>query len=96
MAQEAEHAPVRDMAGHASAQSDAIARRRAAAQGDDGPGDTGRVTILVSHRFSTVRMADAIAVLDQGRLKEFGTHRSLMAKGGLYAELFELQAKAYR
>jgi ATP-binding cassette subfamily B protein len=56
----------------------------------------GRVTLLISHRFSTVRMADAIAVLDQGRLKEFGAHRSLMAKGGLYAELFELQAKAYR
>ena len=56
----------------------------------------GRVTLLISHRFSTVRMADAIAVIDQGRLKEFGSHRALMAKGGLYAELFELQAKAYR
>jgi ATP-binding cassette subfamily B protein len=56
----------------------------------------GRVTVLISHRFSTVRMADAIAVLDKGRLKEFGTHKTLMAKGGLYAELFELQASAYR
>jgi ATP-binding cassette subfamily B protein len=56
----------------------------------------GRVTLLISHHFSTVRMADAIAVIDKGRLKEFGTHRALMAKGGLYAELFELQAKAYR
>jgi ATP-binding cassette subfamily B protein len=56
----------------------------------------GRVTLLISHRFSTVRMADAIAVLDKGRLKEFGTHKALMAKGGLYAELFELQASAYR
>jgi ATP-binding cassette, subfamily B, bacterial len=56
----------------------------------------GRVTLIVSHRFSTVRMADAIAVIDHGRLKEFGSHRALMAKGGLYAELFELQAKAYR
>jgi ABC-type multidrug transport system fused ATPase/permease subunit len=56
----------------------------------------GRVTLLISHRFSTVRMADAIAVLDKGRLKEFGTHMALMAKGGLYAELFELQARAYR
>ncbi len=56
----------------------------------------GRVTLLISHRFSTVRMADAIAVIDQGRLKEFGSHRALMTKGGLYAELFELQAKAYR
>ena len=56
----------------------------------------GRVTLLISHRFSTVRMADAIAVIDQGRLKEFGSHRALMARGGLYAELFELQAKGYR
>jgi ABC-type multidrug transport system fused ATPase/permease subunit len=56
----------------------------------------GRVTVIVSHRFSTVRMADAIAVIDKGRLKEFGTHRALMAKDGLYAELFELQARAYR
>jgi len=56
----------------------------------------GRVTLLISHRFSTVRMADAIAVLDKGRLKEFGTHSALMANGGLYAELFELQASAYR
>jgi ATP-binding cassette subfamily B protein len=56
----------------------------------------GRVTLLISHRFSTVRMADAIVVLDQGRVKEFGTHNALMAKGGLYAELFELQASAYR
>jgi len=56
----------------------------------------GRVTLLISHRFSTVRMADAIAVLDKGRLKEFGTHKALMGKGGLYAELFELQASAYR
>jgi ATP-binding cassette subfamily B protein len=43
-----------------------------------------------------VRMADAIAVIDQGRLKEFGSHGALMARGGVYAELFELQAKAYR
>ncbi len=56
----------------------------------------GRVTLLISHRFSTILMADAIAVLERGRIKEFGTHRALMAKGGLYAELFELQAKGYR
>jgi ATP-binding cassette subfamily B protein len=56
----------------------------------------GRVTLLISHRFSTVRMADAIAVLDKGRLKEFGTHKALMANGGLYAELYELQATGYR
>ena len=59
-------------------------------------GSAGRVTLIVSHRFSTVRMADAIAVIDKGRLKEFGSHEALMARGGLYAELFELQAKAYR
>lgn len=52
-------------------------------------------TVLVSHRFSTVLMADRIAVLDQGRLAEFGSHRNLMAAGGLYAELFALQARAY-
>ena len=56
----------------------------------------GRATLLVSHRFSTVRMADAIAVLDAGRIVEFGPHRALMAAGGKYAELFDLQASAYR
>ncbi len=56
----------------------------------------GRATLLVSHRFSTVRMADAIAVLDGGRIVEFGPHEQLMAAGGKYAELFELQASAYR
>ena len=57
--------------------------------------DQGGVTVLVSHRFSTVLMADRIAVLDQGRLVEFGSHRDLMTAGGLYAELFALQARAY-
>jgi ABC-type multidrug transport system fused ATPase/permease subunit len=56
----------------------------------------GRATLLVSHRFSTVRMADAIAVLDGGRIVEFGPHDALMALGGRYAELFEMQASAYR
>ncbi len=55
----------------------------------------GGVTVLVSHRFSTVLMADLIAVLDHGRLVEFGSHRQLMAADGLYAELFRLQARAY-
>jgi ATP-binding cassette subfamily B protein len=55
----------------------------------------GGVTVLVSHRFSTVLMADRIAVLEAGRLAEFGAHRDLMAAGGLYAELFTLQARAY-
>ena len=58
--------------------------------------DRGRVTILVSHRFSTVRMADLILVLNGARLVEFGTHDELRAKGGRYAELYAIQAGAYR
>jgi ABC-type multidrug transport system fused ATPase/permease subunit len=50
----------------------------------------------VSHRFSTVRMADLIIVLDQGRIAATGDHASLIRAGGLYAELYELQARAYR
>jgi ATP-binding cassette subfamily B protein len=53
------------------------------------------VTLLVSHRFSTVQMADLIVVLDGGRVLETGTHRSLMAAGGHYAELYGLQASRY-
>jgi ATP-binding cassette, subfamily B, bacterial len=56
----------------------------------------GRITILVSHRFSTVRMADLIVVLDGSRVAEFGGHDELMAKGGAYAELYGIQAAAYR
>jgi ATP-binding cassette, subfamily B, bacterial len=56
----------------------------------------GRVTVLVSHRFSTVRMADLIVVLDGARVAEFGSHEALMAKGGLYAELYGIQAAGYR
>ncbi|HVE92879.1 MAG TPA: ABC transporter ATP-binding protein [Actinomycetota bacterium] len=55
----------------------------------------GRVTLLVSHRFSTVRMADLIVVLDAGKVAEAGSHAQLMAKGGLYADLYSIQAKAY-
>jgi ATP-binding cassette subfamily B protein len=58
--------------------------------------DDGRVTILVSHRFSTVRMADLIIVLDGARVAEFGTHDELMARTGSYAELYGIQAAAYR
>jgi ATP-binding cassette subfamily B protein len=61
-----------------------------------GARDTGRVTILVSHRFSTVRMADLILVLDGARLVEVGTHCELMARSGQYAELYSIQAAAYR
>lgn len=57
---------------------------------------SGRITILVSHRFSTVRMADLILVLDGSRLVELGSHEELMAKGGSYAELYAIQAAAYR
>jgi ATP-binding cassette, subfamily B, bacterial len=66
----------------------AAARRLAA--------ETGAVTVLVSHRFSTVRMADLIVVVADGRVAELGSHTELMAAGGRYAELFALQAHAYR
>ncbi|MGD7707766.1 ABC transporter ATP-binding protein [Microlunatus sp. Y2014] len=58
--------------------------------------ETGAVTILVSHRFSTVRMADLIVVVADGRIAEVGTHTELVGKGGRYAQLFDLQASAYR
>ena len=56
----------------------------------------GAITVLVSHRFSTVRNADLIVVLDQGRIVETGDHANLIAAGGIYAELYDLQARAYR
>lgn len=56
----------------------------------------GRTAVLISHRFSTVRMADRILVLDQGRVIESGSHEALMAQKGRYAELFDLQAAGYR
>jgi ATP-binding cassette subfamily B protein len=56
----------------------------------------GRVTILVSHRFSTVRMADLIVVLDGARVVEVGSHDDLVARGGAYAELYRIQAESYR
>jgi len=56
----------------------------------------GRTAVLISHRFSTVRMADRILVLEGGRLLEEGSHAALMARGGRYAELFTLQAEGYR
>ena len=64
----------------------ARARRRA----------NGGVTILVSHRFSTVRMADLIVVLDGARVVEVGTHDELLARGGRYAELYRIQAAGYQ
>jgi ATP-binding cassette subfamily B protein len=56
----------------------------------------GRMAVLISHRFSTVRMADRIIVLRDGRLEEEGTHDELVARGGLYNELFTMQAAGYR
>jgi ATP-binding cassette subfamily B protein len=56
----------------------------------------GKMALLISHRFSTVRMADRIVVLSGGRLIEEGNHQQLMARGGLYAEMFEMQAASYR
>jgi ATP-binding cassette subfamily B protein len=56
---------------------------------------TGAITVLVSHRFSTVRMADLILVVEGGRIIEAGDHAALLRAGGLYAELYELQARAY-
>ena len=70
-------------------------RYAAAARSADGD-VRGRVTILVSHRFSTVRMADLIVVLDGARVAEVGTHEDLLARRGQYAELYNIQAAAYR
>lgn len=56
----------------------------------------GKSAVLISHRFSTVRMADRILVLENGELKEIGSHDELLARGGRYAELFQLQAQGYR
>jgi ATP-binding cassette subfamily B protein len=55
-----------------------------------------RITILISHRFSTVRMADQIVVLNSGHIIERGSHEELMRLNGRYAQLFTLQARGYR
>ena len=56
----------------------------------------GKTALLISHRFSTVRMADRIVVLADGQIAEQGSHADLLRRGGQYAELFELQASSYR
>ena len=58
-------------------------------------GRTGSVTVLISHRFSSVRMADLIVVIDHGTLAEVGTHRDLLVADGLYARMYRQQAAAY-
>jgi ATP-binding cassette subfamily B protein len=74
----------------------ALFERYAAAARNTAPNQGGRITILVSHRFSTVRMADIIVVLDGARLVEVGTHDELMAQRGQYSELYNIQAASYR
>jgi ATP-binding cassette subfamily B protein len=74
----------------------ALFDRYAAAARDPQVARDGRITILVSHRFSTVRMADLIVVLDGARLADVGTHDELMSRGGQYAQLYRIQAAAYR
>jgi len=76
-------------------------RYSAVAKGGNPGGPTvrasdGRIILLVSHRFSTVRMADLIVVLDGSRVVEIGSHQELVGKGGSYAELYKIQAEAYR
>jgi ATP-binding cassette subfamily B protein len=71
--------------------------RYSAAAHEDGRGSAdGRITILVSHRFSTVRMADLIVMLDGARVAQVGTHEALMEEGGPYSQLYGIQAAAYQ
>jgi ATP-binding cassette subfamily B protein len=56
----------------------------------------GKLSVLISHRFSTVKMADRIIVLEKGKISEEGRHEELLARGGRYAEMFEMQAASYR
>jgi len=72
----------------AEAEAEVFARFRSLA--------ANRIAIVISHRFSTVRMADEIVVLEHGAVVERGSHDQLMAQGGRYAHLFNLQASGYR
>ena len=71
-------------------------RYAAAARAAAADGGTRAITLLVSHRFSTVRVADRIVVLDGARVADSGSHEELMARGGTYAQLYSIQAAAYR
>ncbi|MGH3990342.1 MAG: ABC transporter ATP-binding protein, partial [Pseudonocardiaceae bacterium] len=82
----AEHAVFRSL--------QSLSRAGAASDNGDSPGAT-RTTVLITHRLANIRHADQIIVLDQGRVTEQGTHEELIARGGGYAELFTLQARAY-
>ena len=68
----------------------------ASGEGRDAARADGRITVLVSHRFSTVRMADIIVVLDGAKVVEVGSHEDLIGRGGQYSELYGIQAAAYR
>ena len=59
-------------------------------------GPAGKMAILISHRFSTVRMADRIVVIENGRIAEMGSHQELLRREGIYARLFSMQAEGYR
>jgi ATP-binding cassette subfamily B protein len=74
---------------------DALFERYARAVRGAADAGSGRISVLVSHRFSTVRMADRIVVMDGSRVVETGSHEELMAAGGSYAELYRIQATAY-
>ena len=77
------------------APSEAALFDRYAAAARDAAAAQGTITLLVSHRFSTVRAADLIVVLEHGRVRETGSHEALLAADGVYAELFRLQARGY-
>jgi len=81
----------------ARAEQAAFTALRSMAAGDAGGNGDGRggITVLVTHRLANVRHADQIVVLERGRVVDLGTHDELMARGGIYHELFSLQARAY-